>query len=122
MKTLTKSSSISYIKRMRFKVEKLPVVQTEIQALEQSQQEMLRQDYELVETMGIEFVKIKPIQNKIFEIKTNEIRSLFKYAEGQIIIIGVVFVKKTQKTPKNIIKIAQNDYGRFEDGLCICKG
>lgn len=107
MKTLTKSSSISYIKRMRFKVEKLPVVQTEIQALEQSQQEMLRQDYELVETMGIEFVKIKPIQNKIFEIKTNEIRSLFKYAEGQIIIIGVVFVKKTQKTPKNIIKIAQ---------------
>ena len=68
---------------------------------------MLRQDYELVETMGIEFVKIKPIQNKIFEIKTNEIRSLFKYVEGQIIIIGVVFVKKTQKPPKNIIKIAQ---------------
>ena len=58
---------------------------------------MLRQDYELVETMGIAFVKIKPIQNKIFEIKTNEIRSLFKYVEGQIIIIGVVFVKKHRK-------------------------
>ena len=92
---------------MKFKVEKLPVVQAEIQALEQSQQEMLKQDYELIETMGIEFVKIKPIQNKIFEIKTNDIRSLFKYMEGQIIIIGVVFIKKTQKTPKNIIKIAQ---------------
>lgn len=104
---LTKSSFIRYIQRMRLKVEKLPVAQTEIQALEQSQQEMLRQDYELIETMGIEFVKIKPIQNKIFEIKTNDVRPLFKYAEGRIIIIGVVFVKKTQKTPKNIIKIAQ---------------
>lgn len=49
---------------MRFKVEKLPVVQTEIQALEQNQQEMLMQDYNLIETQGIEFVKIKPVRNK----------------------------------------------------------
>ncbi|WP_353939005.1 type II toxin-antitoxin system RelE/ParE family toxin [uncultured Treponema sp.] len=43
----------------------------------------------------------------IFEIKSNELRSLFKYQKGQIILIGVVFVKKTQKTPKNIIKLAE---------------
>lgn len=67
MKTLTKSSSISYIKRMRFKVEKLPVVQTEIQALEQSQQEMLRQDYELVETMGIEFVFVRDEEGYVYK-------------------------------------------------------
>ena len=56
---------------------------------------------------GIEFVRVKPIQKKIFEIKSNELRSLFKYKEGQIIVVGVVFVKKTQKTPKEKIKLAE---------------
>lgn len=46
-------------------------------------------------------------QNKIFEIKSRELRSLFKYQEGKIIIIGVVFVKKSQKTPKDKIKLAK---------------
>ena len=42
-----------------------------------------------------------------FEIKTNELRSLFKYTAGKIIVVGVVFVKKTQKTPKEKIKLAK---------------
>ncbi|MGP1491741.1 MAG: type II toxin-antitoxin system RelE/ParE family toxin, partial [Treponema sp.] len=29
------------------------------------------------------------------------------YKEGKIIVIGVVFVKKTQKTPKETIKLAE---------------
>ncbi|WP_109572759.1 type II toxin-antitoxin system RelE/ParE family toxin [Fibrobacter succinogenes] len=48
----------------------------------------------------------KHLQKKIFEIKSNELRSLFKYKAGAIIVIGVVFVKKTQKTPKDKIKLA----------------
>jgi len=40
-------------------------------------------------------------------IKSNELRSLFKYKEGKIIVIGVVFVKKKQKTPKETIKLAE---------------
>lgn len=51
--------------------------------------------------------KVRHVQDKIFEIKSNEIRSLFKYASGKIIIVGVVFVKKTQKTPKDKIKLAK---------------
>ncbi len=50
---------------------------------------------------------VKPIQKKIFEIKSNELSLLFKYKEGQIIVVGVVFVKKTQKTPKEKIKLAE---------------
>ena len=49
---------------------------------------------------------IKHLQKEIFEIKSNELRSLFKYKAGAIIVIGVVFVKKTQKTPKDKIKLA----------------
>ncbi len=52
-------------------------------------------------------MKINALHKKIFEIKSNELRSLFKYKEGKIIVIGVVFVKKTQKTPKEIIKLAE---------------
>ena len=93
---------------MKFKVEKLPTVESEISVLEQSQKDLLKTEYEKIEQQGIEFVKVKPLQKKIYEIKSNEVRSLFKYKEGRIIIIGVVFVKKTQKTPKDIIKLAEN--------------
>ncbi|MBQ6056284.1 MAG: type II toxin-antitoxin system RelE/ParE family toxin [Treponema sp.] len=92
---------------MKFTVEKLPQAEAEINSLEQSQKEMLEADYKKIQEQGIEFVRVKPIQKDIFEIKTNELRSLFKYMAGKIIVVGVVFVKKTQKTPKEKIKLAK---------------
>ena len=92
---------------MKFKVEKIPTVESEISVLEQSQKDLLKTEYEKIEQQGIEFVKVKHLQKKIYEIKSNEVRSLFKYKEGRIIVIGVVFVKKTQKTPKETIKLAE---------------
>jgi len=92
---------------MTFKVEKLPAVEAEISALEQTQQDLLKSEYDKIEQQGIEFVRVKSLQSKLFEIKSNELRSLFKYQEGRIIVIGVVFVKKTQKTPKDKIKLAK---------------
>ena len=85
---------------MKFKVTKLEAVENEIKALEPAQQELLKSEYAKIENEGIEFVRVKPIQKKIFEIKSNELISLFKYKEGQIIVVGVVFVKKTQKKSK----------------------
>ena len=93
---------------MKFKVEKLPQAESEISALEQSQRDMLSDEYSKIETQGIEFVRVKPLQKDIFEIKSNELRSLFKYTAGKIIVIGVVFVKKTKKTPKDKIKLAKH--------------
>lgn len=92
---------------MKFKVEKLPQAEAEIKNLEESQQKLLSDEYAKIETQGIEFVRVKPLQKEIFEIKTNELRSLFKYKAGKIIVVGVVFVKKTQKTPKKKIKLAK---------------
>ena len=92
---------------MKFKVEKLPHAEAEIKDLEESQQKLLSDEYSKIETQGIEFVRVKPIQKDIFEIKSNELRSLFKYQAGKIIVVGVVFVKKTQKTPKEKIKLAK---------------
>ena len=90
---------------MKFTVEKLPQAEAEIEALEKSQQDLLRNEYSKIETQGIEFVRIRPLQKDIFEIKSNELRSLFKYTAWKIIVIGVVFVNKTQKTPKDKIKL-----------------
>ena len=91
---------------MKFKVEKLPQAEAEIKDLEEYQQKLLSEEYTKIETQGIEFVRIKPIQKDIFEIKSNELRSLFKYKAGKIIVVGVILIKKTQKTPKEKIKLA----------------
>lgn len=96
---------------MTFKVEKLDAAEKEISELEPRQRELLLEDYKKIESQGIEFVLVKHLKNKVFEIKTNEIRSLFKYQQGKIIVVGVVFVKKTQKTPKEKLKLAKQ---RFE--------
>lgn len=91
---------------MKFKVEKLPQAEAEIKDLEEYQQKLLSEEYTKIETQGIEFVRVKPIQKDIFEIKSNELRSLFKYKAGKIIVVGVILIKKTQKTPKEKIKLA----------------
>ena len=97
----------TYIISMKFTVEKLSQAKAEIDSLEQFQKDMLEADYKKIQEQGIEFVRVKLIQKEIFEIKTNELRSLFKYAAGRIIVVGVVFVKKTNKTPKEKIKLAK---------------
>lgn len=91
---------------MKFIVEKTSSAITEIEALEKNQQDLLNKDYEIIEKQGIEYVRVRPLQKEIFEIKSNELRSLFKYKAGAIIVIGVVFVKRTQRTPKDKIKLA----------------
>lgn len=96
-----------YIMDNTFKVIKLDAVNREIAELTQEQQNLLKSEYDLIETKGIEYVRVKHLQNKIFEIKSKELRSLFKYQEGRIIIIVVVFVKKSQKTPKDKVKLAK---------------
>ena len=53
---------------MKFTVEKLPQAEAEIKDLEESQQKLLSDEYTKIETQGIEFVRVKPIQKDIFEI------------------------------------------------------
>lgn len=67
---------------MKFKVIDIEAAETEIKALTQEQQDLLKSEYEKIGTQGIEFVRVKLLQKKIFEIKSNELRSLFKYKEG----------------------------------------
>lgn len=92
---------------MKFKVVKIPEVEEEINNLSKIQQEILENDYNIIESEGLEFVYVKCLEKKLYEIKSNDLRSIFKFEEGRIIVVGVVFVKKTQKTPKEKLKLAR---------------
>lgn len=92
---------------MKFNVEKLKEAQKEFDSLFKKQQEILNEDYSIIQAKGIEYVKTRYLAPKLFEIKTKDLRSLFKYEEGQIIIIGLIYEKNSQKAPNYYIKLAQ---------------
>lgn len=92
---------------MKYEVILIDEAKKEFLNLEKFLQEKVQEDYNLIYDFDINAVITKPLGNKIFEIKTDNIRSLFKYQKDRIIIVGLVFVKKTQKTPKEILKLAK---------------
>lgn len=92
---------------MKFKVDKLKEAQKEYNSLSKAQQILLQDDYNIISTKGIEFVKTRYLAPKLFEIKTKDLRSLFKYEADQIIIIGLIYEKDSQKAPNYYIKLAQ---------------
>lgn len=92
---------------MKFEVKMLPQAQKEYNALTQEQKKAIDKDYDTIKNAGLEFVKKRFIKDGIFEIKTNEVRSLFKYQKKEIILVGLIYVKKTQKLPKQFLELVQ---------------
>lgn len=92
---------------MKYQIEILKLAQKEINKLTKLQQNALAQDLKIIETKGIEFVKRRHLIDGIFEIKTNDVRALFKYEENQIILIGLVYEKKTKKAPVHLVELAK---------------
>ncbi len=92
---------------MKFKVEKLKEAQKEFDNLSEDKKALLDEDYKTIRTKSIELIKTRYLAPKLFEIKTRDLRSLFKYEADQIIVIGVIFEKDSQKTPNYYIKLAQ---------------
>ncbi len=90
-----------------FKVEKTKQAQSEYDALTAEQKQLLDADYNKIETEGLENVSTKKIENDIFEIRTDRLRSLYTYREGALILIVVIFLKSTQKTPEQYKKLAR---------------
>ncbi len=92
---------------MTFIVLKLQQAQREFDGLSEKQKELVSADYRTIETKGIEFVKRRYLRNGIFEIKSDDVRSLFKYQEDRIILIGVIYEKRSRKAPQDILKLAE---------------
>ena len=91
---------------MKFQIRILKQAKKEFSKLTKEQQDAVTADYDIVKNKGIEFVKRRFLQDQLFEIKTNDIRSLFKYAEEKIIVVSLIYEKRTQKAPNQLIKLA----------------
>lgn len=91
---------------MQYKIEKLKQAQKEIDDLTNQQKSALENDYKTIENRGLEYVKRRYLREGLFEIKTKDVRSLFKYKEESVILIGLVYEKRTEKAPDYYIKLA----------------
>lgn len=62
----------------------------------------------------------KKLNEGLFELRTKAYegisRAIFTYEKGQIILILLVFVKKSQKTPPSMIKKAYQRLKEYENG------
>lgn len=99
---------------MKFEIQKLKQAEKEINKLSKEQQKQVIDDYNVITTRGIEFVKRRHLRGDIFEIKTNDVRSLFAYRENCIILIGLVYEKRTNKAPDYYIELAQKRLKEIE--------
>jgi len=92
---------------MKYTIKKLKQAEKEISKLTKTQQEQLKNDYNDITNKGLEFVKTRHLRGEVFEIKTNDIRSLFAYREDCILLVGLVYEKRTNKAPDYYIELAQ---------------
>lgn len=88
---------------MRFKVKLSKEAKKDLSKLDKIFQEDLKDDIELIESKGLDFVISEPLGHKIFEIKSGRVRALYGFMEDKIIVIAVIYLKKSQKCPQNLI-------------------
>ena len=99
---------------MKYEVILTPEAKKNFDNLDTASKRKLYNDYQTIESVDINCLNIKNLGNKLFEIKTDNLRSIFEYRKGQIIIVGLIFVKKTQKTPQKHLKLVKNILDKFE--------
>lgn len=100
---------------MRWTVETLDEsVDAEIEALPPGLQARLIRLMEMVESVGLEQLRephVKHLEGKLWELRAKAsegiARGLYVTITGHRVIILHVFVKKSQKTPKSALDIAQ---------------
>lgn len=99
---------------MSWKVETLnKIVDEEILSLPADMQARFFRVAELIESVGLTRVgmpHVRPLRDKLWEIRMKGqdgiARALYVAASGQRVVVVRAFVKKTQTTPKNEIKLA----------------
>jgi len=93
---------------MKFDVKLTENALDELNGLQKPDRNKVLKAVDIIMNVDIKAVNTKPLTSKIYEIKADKIRCLYVYSGNKIIIIGVIFVKKTQKTPKAMIAKAEN--------------
>ena len=99
---------------MRWAVETLDVVDTEIEALPPGLQGRLLRLFEMVEALGLDQLHephVKHIEGKLWELRVKAregiARGLYVTVSGRRVVVLHVFVKKSQKTPERALATAR---------------
>lgn len=95
-----------------------PECEAELKALKGSNNKLLSKvinDLKLLREFGLELMekdRVTKLSDKVFELRTkqgsNINRVLFGVEKGKVFILATSFVKKTTKTPKGMIALAEN--------------
>lgn len=93
---------------MKYQVFLTPQANNDLKSLELNSSKKVLKVFDIIKNVDINAVNNKSLGNKLYEIKIDNIRCLYGYKKGQIIIVAMIFIKKTQKTPKMYIEKAQN--------------
>jgi phage-related protein len=100
---------------MRWTVETIDSVDTEIEALPPGLQARIIRLMEAVENVGLEQLHephVKHLEGKLWELRAKAAegiaRGIYVTISGRRVVILHVFVKKSQKTPKRALEIARD--------------
>jgi phage-related protein len=101
---------------MIFRVKLTKEAYQQLIKLESFSRNKVLEDYRVIEEIGLDRITDKKFLEKgLYEIRTDNIRSLFGYRQDQIIIVGLIFIKKTQKTPKRFIEQAKRNIDNYKE-------
>lgn len=99
---------------MKFTVKLTDEAKKDYSKLTADQKDLLQDDYKIIETVGLDSINFNYLDKNLFEIKTKDLRSLFDYRKGQIILVAVIFIKDSQKAPKHIIDRAKKILKKYK--------
>jgi mRNA-degrading endonuclease RelE of RelBE toxin-antitoxin system len=68
---------------MKFDITLLPEAEEELYKIEKIYRNKALKDYRTVEQYGNDYVNIKALQDDLYEIKSDNVRSLFTYKKGR---------------------------------------
>jgi phage-related protein len=100
---------------MKYQIFLTPQANNDLNVLEEKDKKKIFKTIDVIENVDLQAVYNKSLGNKLYEIKVDNIRCLYGYKKGQIIIIALIFVKKTQKTPKLFIEKAQKILKEYQE-------
>lgn len=100
---------------MKYQIFLTPQANNDLNELEEKDKKKVYKTIDIIENVDLQAVYNKSLGNKLYEIKVDNIRCLYGYQKGQIIIIALIFVKKTQKTPKLFIEKAQKILKEYQE-------
>jgi phage-related protein len=78
----------------------------QLKALEKPYRNKILKGIEIFKAVGKDARNSRDLKNGLYEIKSDNVRAYFKYYQNQIIIIGLVVLKKSQKSPDRYIQQA----------------